>query len=110
MEAEYIALARVVHEVMWMKNVLSEMRFPVSTPAIVYEDNQACIKFAEDPGRYHKRTKHIDIRYHVSRDAVREGIIELCYCSTSEMLADLLTKALPSPRFNNLVTSLSVPR
>ena len=110
MEAEYIALANAVHEVMWLKNLLSEIKFPSSAPATIYEDNQACIKFAEDPGRFHKRTKHIDIRYHLSRDAVKEGIIRICYCPTTEMLADLLTKALPSPRFNNLVASLSVHR
>ena len=43
---------------------------------------------------YHSRTKHIDIRHHFIRDSVEVGDIELQYCATNDMVADVLTKAL----------------
>lgn len=43
---------------------------------------------------YHARTKHIDIKYHFLREKVKEGVIELAYKPTDEMIADGSTKAL----------------
>ena len=51
---------------------------------------------------FHKRTKHIQIRYHFVREAVEEGTIALEYCRTSEMYADSFTKALPREQFERL--------
>jgi len=50
----------------------------------------------------HKRTKHIDIRYHFTRERVESGEIELIYIPTEHQLADLLTKALESKRVAKL--------
>jgi hypothetical protein len=47
-------------------------------------------------GQYHSRTKHIDIRYHFIRQNIEDGYISLEYCPTEEMVADILTKALPA--------------
>ena len=40
----------------------------------------------------HVRTKDIDIRYHYVREAVQDGVINLHYCFTEEMIADMLTQ------------------
>ena len=45
------------------------------------------------------RTKHIDIKFHYLRQLKEDGTIELEYCPTNEMPADLLTKPLPKPAF-----------
>ncbi len=47
---------------------------------------------------FHARTKHIDIRYHFIRELCDEKKLELEYCPTNEMAANLLTKPLPRPR------------
>ena len=39
--------------------------------------------------------KHIDIWYHFIRDVVKQGYIKLQYCPMDDMMADILTKALP---------------
>ena len=65
------------------------------------EDNQGAIAIARNPTS-HARTKHIDIRYHYVREAVQEGTVDLCYCPTNEMLADLLTKQLSRGQFERL--------
>ena len=46
-----------------------------------------------------RRSKYIDIRYHVVRDAVTTGLIELRSCPTEEMIADMLTKNLGKIKF-----------
>ncbi len=43
----------------------------------------------------HSRTKHVDIKYHYVREAIHEKAIQVTYCPTENMLADLLTKPLP---------------
>ena len=43
---------------------------------------------------FHQRTKHIDIQWHWIRERVEEGSITFNYVPTTEMVADVLTKAL----------------
>jgi len=45
------------------------------------------------------RTKHIENRHNVLRQAVKSGEVKLVYCSTEVMLADTLTKALSEVKF-----------
>ena len=52
--------------------------------------------------QFHGRSKHIEIKYHFVRDKVAEGIVEIQYCPTTEMIADMLTKALPKDVFAKL--------
>ena len=47
----------------------------------------------------HARTKHIDIRHHFVRDCVEDNKIQLEFCPTEEMIADILTKPLARPAF-----------
>lgn len=44
--------------------------------------------------KHHSRTKHIDIRFHFIRDALKNHLIQLEYLPSEEMLADILTKGL----------------
>ena len=56
----------------------------------------------ESPIQYHGRSKHIDIKYHFTRDQVISGNIELNYCKSEDMVADLFTKPLSGPQFKRL--------
>ena len=64
-------------------------------PIVIKEANQLqrAIALARNPIA-HSRTKHIDIRFHFIRKAQEEGIIDIVYCPTSEMVADILTKPI----------------
>ena len=66
-------------------------------PTILYSDNKSAIELTKEHC-YHARTKHIDIKYHFIRWIVEESQIKLVYHPTDEMIADTLTKALPSPK------------
>jgi hypothetical protein len=52
------------------------------------------------------RSKHIDIKLHFVREVLNKGQIVLRYCPTNQMLADILTKALPRIRFKHLATQV----
>lgn len=56
-------------------------------------DNESAISLAKNPDS-HKRSKHIDVRYHYIREQVDKKIVEISYINTKEQLADILTKAL----------------
>ena len=48
---------------------------------------------------FHKRTKHIDIKYHYIREVVENGNLKLEYVPTEQQSADIFTKALPKNHF-----------
>jgi hypothetical protein len=50
-------------------------------------------------------TKHINIKYHYLQEKVASLEIEFKYCPTEQMLADVLTKALPKPKASILCRS-----
>ena len=92
-EAEYVAACDGTKEVMWLRNLLEGISHPSSTPTILFEDNNSCIAQSENP-LHHKRTKHIDVYYHFTRQMVKEGIVKLIKIDTIEQVADMLTKPL----------------
>ncbi len=57
-------------------------------------DNQSAISLTKNPTQ-HARTKHIDVQHHFVQEGVENREVTFEYCSTEEMVADVLTKALP---------------
>jgi hypothetical protein len=64
----------------------------ISTTTL-YCDNQAVLKLATDDS-YHARIKHIDIRHPFIHQVIASSTIDIVYCPTADMTADILTKAL----------------
>ena len=62
-EAEYIALGSAVQVAMWLRQLLSDLRCDMKMPMEILEDNQEVIAMVKNLVG-HKRSKHIDIRYH----------------------------------------------
>ncbi|KAE9620525.1 putative RNA-directed DNA polymerase [Lupinus albus] len=56
----------------------------------------------------HRRTKHIDVRYHYLRDLSNQGVVKLIFCGTQEQLADIMTKPMKLDQFENLRRLLGV--
>jgi hypothetical protein len=105
-EAEYIALSDAAKESQWLRNLHYELNNFIN-PIIIYEDNQAAIKIAEN-NMFSNRTKHIDIRYHFIRELIQNNQIKLKYCSTEDMIADALTKGLLKIKFNHLISKMGM--
>ena len=102
-EAEYIALCLGSKEIVWLRNILKELKLiNEDKPILIYEDNQATIMMAKS-GSSTKRTKHIDIKYHFIKEQINNGVINLQYCETNSMIADLFTKPLQKIKFQELI-------
>lgn len=97
-EAEYMALSAAIQEALWLRKLAKELDPETVTKAMLIRcDNKGSIDLAKNSG-YHQRTKHIDIRHNFVREHVEGGEIQLLYTPTEEMIADALTKAVPSPK------------
>ena len=98
-EAEYVALAEASQEGVWIRNLLQDFHRKTEEKTTIYEDNQCCLKLIENK-KFSNRTKHIDIKFHYSRELKMRGIMDYEYCPTSEMTADMLTKPLGKIKLN----------
>ena len=82
-----------VKEAVWLKQLLTDLRQTITNSITLRVDNQGSIALAKNPVD-HAKSKHIDIRYHYVREKVEAGTVELKYCATEDMAADILTKSL----------------
>nr|KAE8918680.1 Retrovirus-related Pol polyprotein from transposon TNT 1-94 [Phytophthora fragariae] len=92
-EAEYVALASTVQEVLYLKQVMLELGYDQVGPVKIGEDNQSTIRISKNP-EHHGRCKHIDIRFFFVQGRQHAQDIDVFYCPTDKMPADILTKAL----------------
>ena len=92
-EAEYMALASAAQEAVRMQRLQNELNEASVKSILIYEDNQSTIRMAKNP-QYHGRAKHIDIKFLYIREQVEKKAIQLEYCESKNMVADMLTKAL----------------
>jgi uridylate kinase len=97
-EAEYISASSTVKEALWLRMLLHDFGIRMDCVNIAC-DNQGAINIAKDPIAS-VRSKHIDVIYHFIRERIARGEIALSYCSTDDMAADLLTKAVPLAKFD----------
>ena len=97
-EAEYWSLVVGATELAWLQMLLCDFGIFLNSPPIICCDNLSAISLASNPV-FHARTKHVEIDYHFVRECVIRGDLKVQYIPIEDQLADLLTKALPSPRF-----------
>jgi len=109
MEAEYAALCEMSKELVFLKRLLIHMGLEeyVKSPIMLYCDNQSAIELCKN-AVLHKRSKHIDIAYHYTRELVEKGEIKIVYLSTECMIADILTKALPKIKHEKCISMLNL--
>ena len=106
-EAEFIAANATVNQAIWIRKLLVDLHMNQIEPTEIFVDNQAAIAISKDPV-FHGKTKHFNIKLYHLREEQRAGEIKLIYCKTEEQIADVLTKALPKARFEELRIKLGV--
>jgi len=106
-ESEYVAITHASKEALWLRSLIGQVFGPFTEPVPLKSDNMSAISLTQDH-QYHARTKHIDIRFHFIRWIIQDKKMKLSYCPTDEMIADTLTKALPSPKVKHFAVALGL--
>ena len=106
-ESKYVAATYAAKEALWLHSLIFQLFSTSLSTTTLFSDNQSAIVLTKEH-QYHAQTKHIDVRYHFIHWIVEEGKIRLIYCPTDEMVADTLTKALPSMKVKHFAGALGL--
>jgi hypothetical protein len=77
---------------MFLRQLLSDLGIEMG-PTTIMEDNQPAIHIASNPITS-SNSKHFDVRLHYTREKLHDGIIDIKYIETNNMVADMMTKSL----------------
>lgn len=101
-EAELLALTEATKLSMFLSRLLAELGY--GGPTLIHQDNTSCIRIAEvGEGLGGSKAKHFRVRYHYLREMMLEGVIQLQYLETANMVADFLTKPMIGKEFQRQV-------
>ena len=101
-ESELVGAHDGLGLVLWCRHFIEAQGYTVDQN-ILYQDNKSTM-LMERNGRASstKRTKHIHARYFFIKDKIDSGEIEVLYCPTKEMRADVNTKPLQGSPFRTM--------
>jgi hypothetical protein len=96
-----------VAEVDWLRQLLGELRSPLTETTLVYCDNVSTMYLFTNPVQ-HQRTKHVEIDLHFVRDRVAMGDVRVLHVPNTSQFADIFTMGLPSSTFSEFRSNLNV--
>jgi hypothetical protein len=105
-EAELMALSEAVKTSLWLQKVARTLSMQ-SQPMQIYGDNQGTIALVHNESSS-ARTKHISVHHLFTRDRISTGEVAVSYISTTEMTADVLTKALDSAKHSACIKRMGM--
>ena len=102
MEAEYVAASKATKDIVWLRNFLLNLgEVPsVQSPIILYCDNSRMVANLKE-SRIHKRAKHIDHKYHLTRDIMHRCDVVVTKIASINNLTDPFTMSLPTKTFDS---------
>jgi hypothetical protein len=71
--------------------MIAFLGFCYPKPYRLYTDSMACLHIATNPAKL-GNVRHLHIRYHLVRCLVTLGDVDMIFCITEAMVADLFTK------------------
>ena len=101
-ETEIISVHDKLPDIIWMTYFVECQGYDIDE-YIVFQDNMSSLSL-EKNGRISssKRTKHIKAKYFLIKDYYNSGEIDLRFCPTDVMWADVLTKSLQGQKFRDM--------
>ena len=134
-EAELISLSFAADEGVWLRRLLTEIRFATipgepsyvyyeshdkhgkvvksakehlkSLPATpIFEDNMGTWHTVNNPTSTAQASRHLDVRYFKVRDHISDGKLRVHFLRTDLNVSDFFTKGLPSPAFRSFMQIL----
>jgi hypothetical protein len=102
METEIILLGDKLSDAIWMRYFIECQGYDIDE-CVIFQDNMSALSM-EKNGRVSalKRSKHIKAKYFLVKDYYEAKEIDLKYCSTESMWADVLTKPLQGQKFRDM--------
>lgn len=85
-------MAQTCSELIWLRKLVAELGFPVSTPFSMHCDNQETIHIASNLV-FHKCMKHIEIDCHFVCEKVLAREFSTPYINFIDQLADIFHKS-----------------
>jgi hypothetical protein len=109
MHAEFIACHDTIGHVIWLKKFVPDLRMVdcINKPLKMYCGNQPAIYYAHN-NKSSNASKPIEVKFYVVEDRIRDKTISLEHIGTKDMVADLLTKALPPNMFKEHLTGIGL--
>jgi hypothetical protein len=98
-EAELVAVSDSIGQVVHVSQLLKELGY-ANIPT-VYQDNKSTIELI-NRGRPTSNSRHIDIKYFFVHNMQQRKLVHIEYCSTNNMIADILTKPVQGQQFIQL--------
>jgi hypothetical protein len=105
-EAELIAMSSTANELMWAKQLCTDLSLTAQKPTL-WGDNKSANLLAVNPISS-DRSKHIRVRHLRVREYVELDEMTVKWIGTKEMLADGFTKVLPGPALADLRDKLQL--
>ena len=111
MMAEYIAVYNATCHGMLLRNLITRLKIvnSISRPLKLYCDNSAAVSFSNSNSSTGAGL-YLDTKYLFVRERVEENNLCIEYISTKNMLADPMTKGLPSKVFEEHVSNMGITK
>jgi len=104
-ESEYVALCEIAKEAIWLRGLLNDLGWFQEGPTVLFQDNMSIIDMVGGHRR-HQASKHIRPKFHITGNWVEQQEIILVHKASKEMIADILTKSLPTSEHTYLTCKL----
>ena len=109
MEVEYIAACEAAKEAVLLKKFFTDLEVVpnMDKPIVLYCDNSGAVANSKEP-RSHKRGKHIERKYHLIREIVHRGDVDVMKIASQDNLVNPFTKKLPSKSFEGHLSGIGL--
>lgn len=75
---------------------------------VIHEDNQAVLNLVQGDKPMNDSSKHMEVQRLFVKERIKEHGMTIQYCKTTDMIADVLTKALCGATFGTLILMMGI--
>jgi hypothetical protein len=105
--AEFVQIYLAAKEIIFLREILKELKFEQTTPTILYVDNAACLQVAYSERNGKNRSKHWNSKFMFVCELIDQGILELRHVPSEHNIADMFTKPLALEKFNHFCKKMN---
>ena len=100
-------MASLVAELIWVRNLVSEIQAPLQVTPMIYCDNMSVVLLVANP-ILHSKSKHFELDLHFVRDQIAQGHVQVSHIPAHAQVADVLTQPVLSTFFHNFQDKLRI--